>query len=337
MTVESATYLNTLDPTKPSATDPKSEGDDHLRLLKSVLQATFPNVAGAVTPTHVELGCVAGVTSAIQTQLNNKASANGQTWTGTHDFTGATANFATQATSDNSTKAASTAYVQANMALKGSIAGQAWTGTHDFTGATITVPTQAASDNSTKPATTAFVQTATTQAFNGTSTSSLTIGTGAQSFTTQASKAWALGQAVTIANSTSAYMVGIVSSYNSGTGAMTVSVNSVVGSGTYASWTITPAPNVAVSLALPTVLISTNTTAVAGKHYVFTGACTLTLPTSPGLDDVIEISNASGLITCVVDFGSTKLRGQSPGAMTVVDVNFNCRLQWSGNTSYGWA
>ena len=73
MTVETATYINQLDATKPGATDLKSEGDDHLRLVKSTLQATFPNVTGAVTPTHTELGYVAGVTSAVQTQLNAKA------------------------------------------------------------------------------------------------------------------------------------------------------------------------------------------------------------------------------------------------------------------------
>jgi hypothetical protein len=55
MTVEAATYLNTLNPALPAALDDVGEGDDHLRLVKTVLQATFPNVAGAVTPTHTEL------------------------------------------------------------------------------------------------------------------------------------------------------------------------------------------------------------------------------------------------------------------------------------------
>ncbi len=71
MTVESATYINTLNATYPAGTDAKSEGDDHLRLIKSVLKATFPNVAGAVAPTHTELNYVDGVTSAIQTQLDS--------------------------------------------------------------------------------------------------------------------------------------------------------------------------------------------------------------------------------------------------------------------------
>ncbi len=42
MTVETATYLNALDSAKPANTELVAEGDDHLRLLKSVLKATFP-------------------------------------------------------------------------------------------------------------------------------------------------------------------------------------------------------------------------------------------------------------------------------------------------------
>ena len=70
MTVESATYIDDLNATYPAGTDAKSEGDDHIRLIKSTLKATFPAVEGAVTPTHTELNYVDGVTSAIQTQLN---------------------------------------------------------------------------------------------------------------------------------------------------------------------------------------------------------------------------------------------------------------------------
>lgn len=72
MALESATYINGLDSANPTATDPKNQGDDHLRLLKSTIKATFPNVTGAITPTHTELNFVAGVTSPIQTQINAK-------------------------------------------------------------------------------------------------------------------------------------------------------------------------------------------------------------------------------------------------------------------------
>jgi hypothetical protein len=74
MGLEVATYIHQLVTTNPvGASDLKSQGDEHLRLIKSTLQATFAAIAGAVTASHTELNYVTGVTSAIQTQLNGKA------------------------------------------------------------------------------------------------------------------------------------------------------------------------------------------------------------------------------------------------------------------------
>lgn len=70
MALETATYISGLVATNPASSDAPSAGDDHLRLIKSTILATFPNVTGAVTPTHTELNYVDGVTSAIQTQLD---------------------------------------------------------------------------------------------------------------------------------------------------------------------------------------------------------------------------------------------------------------------------
>lgn len=47
MTVETATYISQLNSALPAGTDPKSEGDDHVRLLKASLKATFPNFGAA--------------------------------------------------------------------------------------------------------------------------------------------------------------------------------------------------------------------------------------------------------------------------------------------------
>lgn len=55
MSVEVVTYINTLDASFPAATDPRSEGDDHIRNLKSALKVTFPNVSGAVNVSHTTL------------------------------------------------------------------------------------------------------------------------------------------------------------------------------------------------------------------------------------------------------------------------------------------
>ncbi|RLD75155.1 MAG: hypothetical protein DRJ15_17390 [Bacteroidetes bacterium] len=70
MGLETGTYIDSLDPTWPTTGDPVSQGDDHLKILKSTIKNTLPNLSGAVTPTHTELNFVDGVTSAIQTQIN---------------------------------------------------------------------------------------------------------------------------------------------------------------------------------------------------------------------------------------------------------------------------
>lgn len=62
MTVEVATYISDLNTANPGATDLKAEGDDHLRLIKTTVKATFPNVTGAVTPTHTVLNNLAAGT-----------------------------------------------------------------------------------------------------------------------------------------------------------------------------------------------------------------------------------------------------------------------------------
>jgi len=188
MTVESATYPAQFNTAWPTAADWVSEGDDHIRLIKTVVKTTFPNVAGAVNATDVQLNYVTGVTSNIQSQLNGKGAITGQTWTGAHVFSGSAA-VPTLAQGTNTTGAASTAFVQAEWATrlpnysapitassaelnysvgvtsaiqtqingKGAIAGQTWSGTHDYTGATINVPTRTVGDSTAAAASTAFV------------------------------------------------------------------------------------------------------------------------------------------------------------------------------------
>lgn len=56
MGLESATYIHELVPTNPvGATDPKSQGDDHIRMFKQAVQNTLPNVEGAVQASHTQL------------------------------------------------------------------------------------------------------------------------------------------------------------------------------------------------------------------------------------------------------------------------------------------
>ena len=56
MGLETGTYISDLVVTNPvGASDAKSQGDDHLRLIKATLKNTFPNITGAMTLTHAQL------------------------------------------------------------------------------------------------------------------------------------------------------------------------------------------------------------------------------------------------------------------------------------------
>lgn len=112
MALESGNYITDLVITNPVGGDSKNQGDDHLRLLKTCVKQSFPSVSGAVTMTHTELNTV--------TSRGLKA---GETWTGTHDWTGAVVNVLTQTAGDSSTKAASTAFV-ATTAFASALPGQ---------------------------------------------------------------------------------------------------------------------------------------------------------------------------------------------------------------------
>lgn len=75
MTIETATYLKDLNSALPATGDLVAEGDDHLRLVKTVLQTTFPGrgVAdmGVIVKTAgfsasvTEIGCVYKCTSTL--------------------------------------------------------------------------------------------------------------------------------------------------------------------------------------------------------------------------------------------------------------------------------
>ena len=75
-------------------------------------------------------------------------------------------------------------------------------------------------------------------AYTGTSTTSLAIGTGSKSLTMTTGKSFTVQSNVTLVYDSANYMSGRVTSYDSGTGAMVVLIDYSVGSGTYASWSI---------------------------------------------------------------------------------------------------
>lgn len=76
MTIESSTYIGDWVAANPASTDPKSEGDDHIRKIKLDIQATFPGLIGRFRRTQSK-------SSAYTAVLNDNASilVTSSTWT----------------------------------------------------------------------------------------------------------------------------------------------------------------------------------------------------------------------------------------------------------------
>lgn len=72
MALESATFINGLVSTNPTGSDNINQGDNHIRLIKETVKATFPNLAGAVTGTHTAIN--SAVTAANAATDANTAS-----------------------------------------------------------------------------------------------------------------------------------------------------------------------------------------------------------------------------------------------------------------------
>jgi hypothetical protein len=189
MGLETGTYINDLVVTNPTATDPKSAGDDHFRLVKSVLKNSLPGFTGiilgagteaqgatvndftvtlspapaaytantivAFKATHANTGAATLQIGALGTKTflsvdgsalsngditsgefvvaiydgtqfyllsgNDRASRDGDTYAGTHNFTGANLTVKDQTANNNSSAAANTKYVDASTAAEAGI------------------------------------------------------------------------------------------------------------------------------------------------------------------------------------------------------------------------
>lgn len=69
MGIETFNYIDSLNTANPTSTDNVSEGDNHIRGIKTTLKNSLPNINGAVTATDEELNILDGVT-ATTAQLN---------------------------------------------------------------------------------------------------------------------------------------------------------------------------------------------------------------------------------------------------------------------------
>lgn len=82
MGLEVATYISGLNASNPvNATDGVNAGDDHLRLIKSTLLNTLPNLTGAMNASHTELNHLVGITG--KTGTGNVVLSASPTLTGT--------------------------------------------------------------------------------------------------------------------------------------------------------------------------------------------------------------------------------------------------------------
>jgi len=59
-------YIDDLVPANPPATDPLSQVDDHLKLIKLAVQQSFPGITGAMTATHTVLNGLDGRVTALE-------------------------------------------------------------------------------------------------------------------------------------------------------------------------------------------------------------------------------------------------------------------------------
>tara|TARA_X000001382_G_scaffold106780_1_gene82251 strand:+ start:335 stop:850 length:516 start_codon:yes stop_codon:yes gene_type:complete len=84
MTVETASYISQLNTSYPAVGDAVGEGDDHLRLIKAVLQTQFPNLtAAAVNANVTELNLLDGITALVTLAAD-------QSWSGSQRGTPST-------------------------------------------------------------------------------------------------------------------------------------------------------------------------------------------------------------------------------------------------------
>ena len=97
MALEAGTHIDDLVVTNPASTDGLAQADDHIRLIKTTLKNTFPNVTGAVTATHGALNVLSGFSGTVDDLTYSKdLRATGVTATEFDYLDGVTSNIQTQ-------------------------------------------------------------------------------------------------------------------------------------------------------------------------------------------------------------------------------------------------
>ena len=183
MPLESGTYISDLVTTNPTSADPKSQGDDHLRLLKTVLKNTLAGFSGLVIATGTE--AQGSTVNEFVVTVSPSPSAYTTTafillFIASHSNSGAATikinslssipilavdGSALESTDIESGAVVAAFYNGGNFYLvsgndRVARNGDTYTGGHDATSATFQVATQSAKDGSTKSANTKYVDDA---------------------------------------------------------------------------------------------------------------------------------------------------------------------------------
>jgi hypothetical protein len=67
MALESGTYINSLNASNPASTDGLGQADDHIRLIKSTVKATLPNLDAPMTASEDDLNLLTGISGTTPT------------------------------------------------------------------------------------------------------------------------------------------------------------------------------------------------------------------------------------------------------------------------------
>ena len=335
MTIETALYPTQLNATLPPQSDIVREGAGHLRLLKTVVKTTFPNLGGAWNATQTEANYIVGVTSPIQTQLNAKGAIAGQTWTGAHTFNGT--NVLSAATTIGAVTPTEITYlsgvtspIQTQFAAKASLSGATYTGAHNYSGASsVTLPaaTSIGSITSTElgyvDGVTAPIQAQLDSKADITGESY----TGTHDFTGGALKAPTMTAGTATTDVATTAFVASAALATALPGQTGNAGKFVTTDGTTATWRFPVLVDRPVS--------GTSVTAAAGDMCVLNNvaATTVTLPPSPANDDLIGIYAANRLETNIVNGNGNNICGLAE-AMTIDNPYFPVLLRF--RTGLGW-
>ena len=340
MSVETALYPPQLNTEWPRPADMVSEGDDHLRLLKTVEKTTWPNVFGVINASDIELNYLVGLTSGIQSQINSKGSIAGQTWTGSHVFNGSIA-VPTLAQATSTTGAASTAFVQnewatrlpnytgqitasttelnrvvgvtapiqAQLGDRGLINGQTWAGTHVFPNTTTVGPLT--------PTIQGYLATVTSDVqaqINGKGAIAGQVwGSGTHDFRAGPLLAPTRVTGDATENVATTAFVAATALSSALPGQAGNAGKYVTTDGTSASWSYP---------VLTPVVITANTTAAPGNFYIIaTAGITLTIPATFVAKDPVGFGMSRGITSANVNWSTNKLKGRTPGTMQLLSQN----------------